>query len=190
MKHAVASIRIYLALTLLTGVLYTGVVTVFTRLIFARQAQGSLVIDKGHVLGSSLIGQSFADPRYFWPRPSAIGYNPLPSGGSNLSVTSNQLRDSVEARRQAFRQANNMASATAVPADMIFASGSGLDPHISPEAARAQIGRIAAQRRLSNAQRSTLAAVVDRAIEMPQLGFLGEQRVNVLLLNLALDKIQ
>ena len=177
-------------LTLLTGAAYPLAVTAVAQAAFPWQANGSLVRVGGLVVGSALIGQANADPRYFWPRPSAIEYNPLPSGGSNESPTSADLQQAVADRAAQLRAAHHLPAGVPLPADLLFASGSGLDPHISPEAARLQIGRVAQARQFTSAQRDALAALVERSIEPPQLGLLGQPRVNVLLLNLALDGLK
>ena len=181
------AIIMLLALTFITGVLYPLLVTLAAQTFFPAQANGSLVTVDGVVVGSSLIGQMNNDPRYFWPRPSATGYDPLPSGGSNLGPTSATLQELVTQRAVEFRAANGLAENIVVPADMVFASGSGLDPHISPAAARLQINRVAAARGITREQ---VAALVEQYVESPQFGFLGQPRVNVLLLNLALDRLQ
>jgi potassium-transporting ATPase KdpC subunit len=177
-------------LTLLTGVVYPLAVTAVAQAAFPQQANGSLVSAGGQVVGSALIGQANADPRYFWPRPSAIDYNPLPSGGSNQGPTSAALQKAVADRAAQLRAAHHLLADAPLPPDLLFASGSGLDPHISPEAARLQIDRVAQARQFTAAQRAALAALVERAVEPPQLGLLGQPRVNVLLLNLALDGLQ
>jgi K+-transporting ATPase ATPase C chain len=174
-------------LTLLTGVAYPLAVTAAAQAAFPAQANGSLVSAGGQVVGSALIGQANTAPRYFWPRPSAIGYNPLPSGGSNLGPTSAALQAAVAARAADLRAANHLSADVPLPPDLLFASGSGLDPHISPEAARLQIDRVAQARQFTPAQRAALAALVDRFVEPPQWGVLGQPRVNVLQLNLAVD---
>jgi len=189
MKQLLASFRIFIVLTLLTGVLYPLAVTAVARLIFPYRAGGSLVVVHKKVVGSELIGQQFTSQRYFQARPSAIAYNPLPSGGSNLSCTSLQLRDSVETRGRMFRTVNRLPRQTVVPPDMLFASASGLDPDISPESARLQIARVARERKFSKAERAALASLVEHAVFLPQMGFLGEPRVNVLRLNETLDKM-
>ncbi|MGA2507083.1 MAG: potassium-transporting ATPase subunit KdpC [Chitinispirillaceae bacterium] len=189
MKQLLASFRIFIVLTLLTGVLYPLAVTAVARLIFPYRAGGSLVVVHKKVVGSELIGQQFTSQRYFQARPSAIAYNPLPSGGSNLSCTSLQLWDSVETRGRMFRTVNRLPRQTVVPPDMLFASASGLDPDISPESARLQIARVARERKFSKAERAALASLVEHAVFLPQMGFLGEPRVNVLRLNETLDKI-
>ena len=174
-------------LSLLTGVLYPLLTTGLAQLLFPAQANGSLLGGAGAPVGSALLGQANDDPRYFWPRPSATNYDTLPSGGSNLSPTSADLAAAVEQRARDFRAANGLSADAPVPVEMLFASGSGLDPHISPDAARLQVGRVAAARGLSEA---TVAALLAAHVEGPQWGVLGEARVNVLLLNLALDEFQ
>lgn len=174
-------------LTLLTGVIYPLVVTGIAQGLFPFQANGSLVGEADRVIGSELLGQANRDPRYFWPRPSATGYGTLPSGGSNLAPTSATLAEQVAQRESDFRAAHDYPADRPVPVEMLFASASGLDPHISPDAARWQVGRVAAARGLEEAR---IAALVEEHVEGPQLGFLGEPRVNVFLLNLALDSLQ
>jgi K+-transporting ATPase ATPase C chain len=163
------------------------VVTVAANLIFPVQAGGSLIKQNDTVIGSSLIGQTMADTKYFWSRPSAVDYNPLPSAASNQGPTSAALKKAVEDRASAIRQANHLSADAVIPQDLLFASGSGLDPHISPDAARLQIDRIAQARGLS---REAVASLVERFVETPQLGVFGEARVNVLLLNIALDEMK
>jgi K+-transporting ATPase ATPase C chain len=174
-------------LTLITGIIYPLVVTGIAQLVFPAQAHGSLLMDGKQVIGSALLGQANSDPRYFWPRPSATDYGTLPSGGSNLAPTSAELAAAVVQRAADFRAAHNLPADAAVPVEMLFASGSGLDPHISPDAARLQAGRVAAARGLEESQ---VAALVEANVKGPQLGFLGQPRVNVLLLNLALDELE
>ncbi|MBN8592016.1 MAG: potassium-transporting ATPase subunit KdpC [Anaerolineae bacterium] len=188
MKTILTALRMLVVLTILTGILYPLVVTLAAQVVFPVQANGSLQIHDDAVVGSSLIGQEMnSDPRYFWSRPSVIGYNPLPSSGSNLGPTNATLAQVVEERAVAFREAHNLAEDAVIPTDMLFASGSGLDPHISPVAAQLQVARVAAARGLTVEQ---VNALVDSAIEAPQIGLLGQPRVNVLLLNLALDGLQ
>jgi potassium-transporting ATPase KdpC subunit len=189
MKNLIISLRVYVVLTLVCGVLYTLVVTVFAQCIFPFKANGSLVAVNGKVRGSELLGQTFTRPEYFRPRPSAVSYNPLPSGATNASAISSKLRDSVQARGKEFRSSFGVAPDVAVPADMLFSSASGLDPHISPQAARLQIDRVALQRRMTALQKESLGTLVERSIEPPQLGFLGMPRVNVLFLNCRLDGV-
>lgn len=176
-------------LTLITGVLYPLAVTGLAHLIFPNQSNGSLIVRNGEVLGSELIGQSFDDPKYFWGRPSATAgfpYNAAASSGSNLGPSNAALSDVVEARIAALRAADP-GNTQPIPVDLVTASGSGLDPHISVAAALYQVPRIARARGLPE---SAVIDLVDRYTEGRQFGFLGEPRVNVLLLNLALDGIQ
>jgi K+-transporting ATPase ATPase C chain len=175
-------------LTVILGIIYPAVMTGFAQVLFPHQANGSLVRDaSGSVVGSTLLGQNFAKPEYFHPRPSAAGdngYDPMSSGGSNLGPTNQKLIDSVRDRADAYRQENGLAPDAQLPVDAVTASGSGLDPEISPANAQLQVARVARERGLSDAQ---LRALVDRYTEGRTLGFLGEPRVNVLKLNLALD---
>lgn len=194
LRYMRAAALMFIIMTLLTGIIYPLFITVAAQALFPVQANGSLIAVEDVVVGSALIGQSADDPRYFWSRPSAVDYmqgssrNALgSSGATNAGGTSAVLAETAAAREAAFREANNVPDDVAVPADMLFASGSGLDPHISPEAARLQVDRVAAARGLDHA---LVAALVEQHIEGPQLGFLGQPRVNVLLLNLALDGLQ
>jgi K+-transporting ATPase ATPase C chain len=184
MKTIATSIRVLLVLTVLTGIIYPLVITGVAQLVFPEKANGSLVLLDHRPVGSMLVGQAFVSDRYFWPRPSAVNYNPLPSSGSNLGPTSVALRDSVPARAARFG-----APVDRVPADLLLASGSGLDPDISPEAALFQVDRVLQARRMQQADHPQIDSLVRAHIEMPQIGLLGEPRVNVLKLNLALDSL-
>jgi K+-transporting ATPase ATPase C chain len=181
-------VLLFIALFLLTGILYPAAVTVLARLIFPGQASGSFVYrSDGTPIGSALIGQSFSDPKYFWPRPSATAdfpYNAMASGGSNMGPTNQYLISQVAERVESFRKSGIAGS---LPADLVAASGSGLDPHISEEAALLQIPRVARQRRIPEEK---IKSLVHNRLERRQLGFLGAPRVNVLLLNLDLDRLQ
>src|SRR5579863_941896 len=179
--------RITLLFTVLTGLVYPGVVTGLCQMFFARQANGSMVVRSGQLLGSSLIGQNFSKPEYFHPRPSATGnspYDPTASGGSNYGPTNQKLIDRVQASIDQFRKENPDYSGP-IPVDAVTASGSGLDPHISPASAQAQAARIAKAR---GVQLQEVQDLIARHTEARSLGFLGEPRVNVLLLNLDLDR--
>jgi K+-transporting ATPase ATPase C chain len=179
-----------LIMTVLTGVIYPGLTTLLVQLLFPHQSKGSLIEKNGKVVGSELIAQKFQSDLYFWPRPSAIDYNPLPSGAGNLGPTSDTLKRLVEQRRQDFAARNGLGPTATVPTDMLFASGSGIDPHISPEAALMQIDRVALARGFDDRKKTALEKLVRRRIEGPQFGLLGEPRVNVLKLNLSLDTLQ
>ena len=179
MKTIIQSLRIYIVLTLLTGILYPLAMTGIAQLLFPKQANGSRIVENGNLVGSDLLGQKFESPRYFWPRPSAADYATVASGASNKGPTSADLKKSIDERRERF--------GSNAPVDLLTASGSGLDPHISPEAARSQIQRVADARKMSSQQISSL---VDQTMEPPQFGFLGEPRVNVLRLNQALDQFR
>jgi len=173
-------------LMVLTGLIYPGAVTAIAQLLFPRQANGSLITRNGQVVGSELIGQQFARAEYFHARPSSAGYDGAASGASNKGPTDLKLADTLIA--QAVDSAVKLDHAVRghVPADLVTRSGSGLDPHISPASALLQVARVAQARGLDSA---VVRALVDRHIEGRQLGFLGDRRVNVLLLNLALDSL-
>jgi K+-transporting ATPase ATPase C chain len=183
------SVVLLALLAILTGLLYPLAITGIARILFPRQAQGSLIVANGKVLGSALIGQPFESPRYFWSRPSAtqpFPYNAAASAGSNLGPDNPALLQAVQARLEALHAADP-GNTSAVPVDLVTASASGLDPDISVAAARYQARRVAAARNLPLAQVDQL---IDAYTEGPQLGFLGEPRVNVLELNLALDGLK
>jgi K+-transporting ATPase ATPase C chain len=175
-------------LTVLLGIVYPLIMTGIAQAVFPSQANGSLVRDgSGNVVGSALLAQAFTQPRYFHPRPSAAGangYDATASGGSNLGPTNQKLIDTVQSNADAYRQENGLASDAQVPVDAVTASASGLDPDISPANALLQIHRVAAARGLSDDQ---VRALVNQYTEGRTLFVLGEPRVNVLKLNLALD---
>jgi len=175
-----------LVFTVLLGLVYPFAITGIARVAFPAQAEGSLLHEGEHVIGSSLIGQPFNDPRYFWGRPSAtapVPYNGAASSGSNQGPMNPALRDAVIARVKALQSADPSNTAP-IPIDLVTASASGLDPHISPAAAFYQAPRVARARALSEA---SVRSMVDAAVEPRTFGILGEPRVNVLQLNLALD---
>lgn len=184
------SFRMLLVMTLLTGVAYPLLMTVMAQLVFPHQANGSLIEKAGKIIGSELIAQKFQSDKYFQTRPSAIDYTPLPSGASNLGPTSKVLQQAVEERRKDFIGKNHLSSETVVPTEMLFASGSGIDPHISPEAAIMQIDRVAQARHFDQRLKALLLKLVENHIELRRLGFLGEPRVNVLEVNIALDDLK
>ena len=187
MKQLIIAVRVTLVFAILTGVAYPLVVTGLSRVIFPHQSDGSLIQRGGKTIGSELIGQKFTRPEYFQGRPSAAGndgYDGLASGGSNLGPTNQALIDRVKADAKKFRDANPTATGP-LPADLLTTSGSGLDPDISPASAEVQIPRVAAARGMSV---DALRELVASHTEGRQFGILGEPRVNVLKLNLALDQ--
>jgi potassium-transporting ATPase KdpC subunit len=186
-RQIIPAFRFMFWLTVLTGIVYPLVVTGLCQELFPHQANGSMVTVQGRAVGSALLGQDFTQPGYFQPRPSAAGngYDGLQSGGSNLGADNPALVQRVSAAETAFRKANPEFHGP-IPADLLTASGSGLDPDLSPAAALAQAPRVAAARHLAPA---TVEALVEAHITGRQWGFLGEPRVNVLQLNLALDRL-
>jgi len=188
-SEIVPALRMLIALTVVTGIAYPLIVTGIAQVAFPHAANGSLIVVNGKSLGSELIGQPFDDPKYFWSRPSATSpqpYNGASSGASNQGPRNPALADAVKDRIKALRDADPDNKAP-VPIDLVTASGSGLDPHISVAAAQYQIGRVARARALPEAK---VRALLDQTTEGRTLGILGEPRVNVLALNLALDGVR
>jgi potassium-transporting ATPase KdpC subunit len=188
--QTIIAIKFLLVMTVLTGVIYPFFMTGVAQLAFPARANGSLVKEGGKIIGSELIGQKFDSSIYFWSRPSAIDYNPIPSGASNLGPTSDKLKKQVEERRKLFATNNSIADTSAIPKEMLFASGSGLDPHISPEAALLQLNRVAKARNLNETQKQKVEQLIKNKTEEPQFFLFGEPRINVFKLNLALDSIR
>jgi len=189
LKQLKPALIIFLSMTVLTGIIYPLAITGIAQVIFPRQANGSLITQNGQVVGSSLIGQQFDDPKYFWSRLSDTGdhaYNASASSGSNLAATNPDLLKAVQARLQALHDADP-TNTQPVPVDLVTASGSGLDPDISIAAAQYQAPRVARVRGISLDQ---VMALISQHTQGRQLGFLGEPRVNVLELNLALDELK
>jgi len=175
-----------LIFTVITGIIYPFTVTGIAQVVFPHQANGSIIMLDEKPVGSELIGQQFNDPAYFWGRPSAAGYNAAASSGSNYGPMNPALLDAVQARIDALKAADP-DNTLPIPVDLVTASGSGLDPHISVASALYQVHRVASARGLSEAD---VKFLVEKYTQGRQFGFLGEPRVNVLLLNLALDEIQ
>lgn len=183
------AIKILILLTVLTGVIYPVFITGVARIFFHHNAEGSQIVSDGKVIGSELIGQKFDSIMFFWPRPSAIDYNPLPSGGSNLGPTSEKLKLLVEQRKAKFIKDNLLDADTSVPSEMVLASASGIDPHVSKKAVMMQVDRICKARNFSPEQRDQLLDIIDKQTEKPQYLIFGEERINILLLNLELKNI-
>ena len=194
LKSVISALRLFGILTIITGVMYPLTITLLGQVFSPHQANGSLIVVDNQTVGSSLIVQAIDDPRYFSSRPSAVNYmlgssadSLGSSGATNLSTTSTTLADNASAYENAFREANGLSEDVVIPNEMIFASASGLDPHISPQSARLQIDRVATDRNLDH---QIVADLVESSIENPYLGLLGQVRINVLLLNLALDELE
>jgi K+-transporting ATPase ATPase C chain len=185
-KHLRPAVVLTLLLCAITGLVYPGMVTGLAQLLFPRQANGSLIRLNGNVVGSELIGQSFSAPFYFHSRPSAAGsgYDATASGGTNKGPTDRKLADTLIAQAVDSLVSNDGAKKGQIPSDLVTSSASGLDPHISPASAALQVARVARER---SADPQAVQALVDRHTEGRQFGILGDPRVNVLLLNIALD---
>jgi K+-transporting ATPase ATPase C chain len=177
---------LFIAFSLLTGLIYPLFMTGIIQMAIPEKASGSLVVADGRVIGSELIGQNFSGPGYFHGRPSAVGYMANGSGGSNLGPTSNKLMEETQKRIEYVRLENQLSSDIPVPADLVLTSGSGLDPHISAEGAMLQVPRIAKFRGLPELEVRTL---VNQSVEPIYLGTFGQDRVNVLRLNIGLDRL-
>jgi K+-transporting ATPase ATPase C chain len=183
------SIKILLFFTVITGIIYPAIIFGIGRMFFYDKANGSLVKENDRVIGSELLGQKFISRKYFWSRPSAIDYNPMPSGGSNLSLTSQALVQQYKDNKAAFIKDNLLKDTVTVPNEMLFASASGVDPDISRAAAYEQVKRISEARKFNSEQKHQLINLIDSQAKNRQLGFLGEETVNVLDLNLKLDEM-
>jgi len=188
--QTIIALKFLLVMTVLTGVIYPFFMTGLAQLVFPGKANGSMIKKNGKIVGSELIGQKFDSSIYFWSRPSAIDYNPVPSGASNYGPTSDKLKKQVTERRALFITKNLLTDTTAIPKEMIFASASGLDPHISPKAALLQLNRVASARNYDETQKQKVQQLIKNKTEDPQFSLLGEPRINVIELNLALDSIK
>ena len=186
----VPALKVLVIMTVMTGLVYPLTLTGISQLIFPSRSNGSMVYRDGQIIGSELIGQKFDSSIYFWPRPSAIDYNAIPSSGSNLGPASNKLKAQVEQRRELILKAYHIDHQSKIPIEMIAASASGLDPHISPEAALMQANRVASARNLNENQKDELLQLISDLSEKPQILIFGQPRINVFKLNLALDNIR
>ncbi len=189
-KNIITSILFLLLMTILTGLIYPLVMTGISQVIFPHQSNGSMITSGDSLIGSELIGQNFTSDKYFKGRPSAIGYNPMPSGATNLGPTSKTLADSINARKQAFISENGLPENAEIPREMLTGSASGVDPNISTEGAKLQITRILKARGWNESFRLKIEDLINMLIEKPQFGILGEERINVLILNIELDKLK
>jgi potassium-transporting ATPase KdpC subunit len=185
----IQSLKVFLLMTFLIGIIYPLFITAVGQIIFPQEANGSIIFKDEIPIGSKLLGQNFSDSIYFQPRPSAIDYNPMPSGASNLGLSSAILREQVNTREKEFRKKNFLADSIAVPSEIIFASASGVDPHISKEAAFLQVPRIIKSRTLNTEQSKMVFNLIDSLTENRQFGILGNEVVNVLELNIKLDEL-
>lgn len=183
------AIKMFVLFTLLLGLAYPLLITGIAQIAFPEKANGSLIIQGNKVIGSELIGQKFDSIIYFSSRPSATDYGALPSGGSNLGPTSQKLKQLVDQRAAQFAEFNQLQASETIPAEMVFASASGIDPHISPGAALVQVERIAKARKFDSEKKQKLIQSISKLAEGPQFTFLGEARINVLGLNIELDKL-
>ncbi|HEY5535651.1 MAG TPA: potassium-transporting ATPase subunit KdpC [Ignavibacteria bacterium] len=189
MKTIITALKLLLFMTLLTGIIYPLFIFLIAKTVFPQKSEGSFVKVDDKIIGSELFGQKFESKKYFQSRPSAVDYQPMPSGGSNLAPTSQSLKSKVDSLRQAYIIFNELPVNTDVPSDAVFSSASGIDPHISPVNALLQSDRVSKERNFDTNRKKQLADLIKRLTEGPQFGFLGEPRINVLNLNLALDKL-
>ncbi len=186
-KEIRPAVILFIAFTLLTGLAYPLFITGIVQTALPARAEGSLIVVDGKIVGSELIGQYFQNPGYFHGRPSAVNYAANGSGAGNLGPTSARLMEEVSRRIDQVRRENSLSTDQSIPADLVLASGSGLDPHISRQGAREQVARVAGARGLEH---SVVQALIDENVEPAMFGILGQDRVNVLRLNLALDDVK
>jgi K+-transporting ATPase ATPase C chain len=190
MKTLVVSLKVLLIFTVLTGIVYPLLITGIAQLVFPWKANGSLIKSDGKTVGSELIGQTFDSCIYFSGRPSESSYDATHSGGSNSGITSKSMSDNYERRKSDFLINNRLNNDSPVPSEMLFASASGLDPHISVEAALLQAQRVSKARHFSKNQEEQLFRIIKDCTERPQFYIFGNERVNVLLLNLKINSIK
>lgn len=189
MKNSIIALKLFIVLTIITGAIYPLAISGIARIAFSDKANGSMISQNNKIVGSVLIGQQFTRPEFFWGRPSAINNNPMPSGGSNLNPIGDTLKAQIMSRIDNIRKYHGNLQLNQIPKDLLFASGSGVDPHISPEAVYFQIGRVAAYRHLTSDQKNKLSKIIQNSIQFPDLYIFGESRINVLELNLKLMEL-
>jgi len=183
------SLKFFIFFTILLGIIYPLFIYLSGQVFYQDKADGSLYIKKGKVIGSYLLGQKFTSDIYFWPRPSSIDYNPYPSSGSNLSMTSDSLLKLFEQRKILFIKNNMLSASSQIPSDMLFASASGVDPDISKESALLQAKRVIIARKFNKLQSEQLFDLINSLSRQPQFGIFGSETVNVLNLNIKLDEM-
>ncbi|MCX6152791.1 MAG: potassium-transporting ATPase subunit KdpC [Candidatus Kapabacteria bacterium] len=186
MKTTITALKAFILLTIICGVIYPLTITGIAQITFPSKANGSMIYQNNQIIGSELIGQQFSKPEFFWGRPSSINNNPNSSGASNLGPTGKAFKAQFNARVDTIRKYHGKIEVNTIPKDLLFASGSGVDPEISPEAAFFQVERIAKARKYTTDQMNKLKDIVKSSIEAPDFQVFGEERVNVLLLNLRL----
>lgn len=186
MSDMMRTLRLFLWLVLLTGVVYPLLITLIAQGVMAEKANGSMVVKEGKIIGSHFIAQKFESNKYFWPRPSTVDYNPATSGGSNLAPTSKKLQKQLQERSKKFSEKDIKK----IPSELLYASGSGLDPDISPDTAYFQVDRIVKERVNPAITHDTLTQLIDIHTQPRVLGFIGRPIVNVFELNLALDEMK
>jgi potassium-transporting ATPase KdpC subunit len=189
MKTIITSLKLLVFMTILTGIVYPLFVFFVAKTIFPQKSEGGFVKVDKKIIGSELFGQKFISKKYFQSRPSAIDYQPIPSGGSNLAPTSQTLKHMVDSLKQSYIIFNELPASTVVPPDAIFSSASGIDPHISQANALLQSNRISKERNFDESKRNKLIDLINKYTEKRQFGLLGEERINVLNLNIELDKL-
>ncbi len=188
-KILIVSFKSLILFTILTGIIYPLLITGIAKIFFNYQADGSLIRVNERIVGSELLGQKFDTSIYFWTRPSTIDYNPMPSGASNWGPTSDTLKKTAGERRIQYALLNILEPDQYVPDDAVFASGSGVDPDISVENAKLQLNRVAKARNFNENKKKQLEELINKLIDNPQFGILGEKKINVLKLNILLDQM-
>ena len=182
-------VKLFLVMTVVTGLCYPLFITAFAHVCYPVKAKGDVVLFDGKIVGAKMIGQKFTDKKYFQSRPSAIDYNPMPTGASNLSITSDSLKNLYKLRKSEFVKFNKISGGTAIPSEMLFASGSGVDPHISKESAILQVDRVVSIRKFGMDKRNELTKAIDGLTFRRVFGIAGEELINVLELNVQLDEM-